>query len=254
MSDFATAACEAFGADRVGRGRSAGAVHDVSRRRTGRLARRDARRSDEIVAALQLARAAGVPVTLLGGGSNVLISDAGVRGLVIRPRGGAIRSARRDHVRADAAVTINGLVRWTILHGCGGPRSLGRHAGHGRRRHLRQRAFRRPADRRLVDRGAARDRDGDVDDVPASRRWRSATIAADCSTPARCCCRRVPRRARRSGRRCARRRASRWRIASARSRSTRRAPAASFRTRSRAAIACPTASRGRPARWSIAPG
>ena len=61
-----------------------------------------------------------MPVTLLGGGSNVLISDAGVRGLVIRPRGGAIASLGPSRVRADAAVTINGLVRWTIMHGAAG--------------------------------------------------------------------------------------------------------------------------------------
>ena len=36
------------------------------------------------------------------------------------------------------------------------PRGLGRHAGHGRRRDLRQRALRRPADRRSGHRGAAR--------------------------------------------------------------------------------------------------
>ena len=62
----------------------------------------------------------GVPVTVLGGGSNVLVSDAGVRGLVLRPRGGADPSSRRAHVRAEAAVTINGLVRWTMLHGLAG--------------------------------------------------------------------------------------------------------------------------------------
>lgn len=78
------------------------------------------RTSDEIVAALQLADACGVPVTLLGGGSNVLISDRGVRGLVLRPRGGEIRPVGDDRVRADAAVTINGLVRWTILRGLAG--------------------------------------------------------------------------------------------------------------------------------------
>jgi UDP-N-acetylmuramate dehydrogenase len=46
----------------------------------------------------------------------VLIADKGIRGLVIRPRGGAISSVDETHVRADAAVSINGLVRWTILH------------------------------------------------------------------------------------------------------------------------------------------
>jgi UDP-N-acetylmuramate dehydrogenase len=59
-------------------------------------------------------------VTLLGGGSNVLIADAGVRGLVIRPRGGEIRRIDEHHVRADAAVTINGLVRWMIMRGAAG--------------------------------------------------------------------------------------------------------------------------------------
>lgn len=80
----------------------------------------EARASDEIVRALALARRFQQPVTLLGGGSNVLVADAGVRGLVIRPRGGAIHELDEHHVRADAAVTINGLVRWTILHGLGG--------------------------------------------------------------------------------------------------------------------------------------
>ncbi len=80
----------------------------------------ETRSSDEIVAALKLAHDAGVSVTLLGGGSNVLVSDAGVPGLVIRPRGGAIGRVDEARVRADAAVTINGLVRWTILHGAAG--------------------------------------------------------------------------------------------------------------------------------------
>jgi UDP-N-acetylmuramate dehydrogenase len=78
------------------------------------------RGSDETVAALEIARQSGVAVTLLGGGSNVLIADAGIRGLVIHPRGGAIDRVDKTHVRADAAITINGLVRWTIVHGAAG--------------------------------------------------------------------------------------------------------------------------------------
>ena len=78
------------------------------------------RTSDETITALRLAHAAGVPVTVLGGGSNVLVSDSGVRGLVIHPRGGTITSLGPSRVRADAAVTINGLVRWTIMHGAAG--------------------------------------------------------------------------------------------------------------------------------------
>jgi UDP-N-acetylmuramate dehydrogenase len=76
----------------------------------------ETRSSGELLTALRLAHAAGLPVTLLGGGSNVLVSDAGIRGLVIRPRGGEIRAISDAIVRADAAVTINGLVRWTIMH------------------------------------------------------------------------------------------------------------------------------------------
>ena len=80
----------------------------------------ETRSSQEIVAALWLAHRWGVPVTMLGGGSNVLVADAGVRGLVIRPRGGAIARIGDELVRADAAVTINGLVRWTIVNGAAG--------------------------------------------------------------------------------------------------------------------------------------
>jgi UDP-N-acetylmuramate dehydrogenase len=81
----------------------------------------ETRSSDEIVATLALAHELGVPVTLLGGGSNVLIADAGVRGLVIRPRSGHVQHGDDvTRVRADAAVTINGLVRWTVNHGCAG--------------------------------------------------------------------------------------------------------------------------------------
>jgi len=78
------------------------------------------RSAAEIVTALQLASRSHVPVTLLGGGSNVLVADAGIRGLVIRPRGGVVTSVTPSQVRADAAVTINGLVRWTINHACAG--------------------------------------------------------------------------------------------------------------------------------------
>lgn len=80
----------------------------------------EARTSDEIVDALRFAHGSGVPVTLLGGGSNVLIGDRGIRGLVIRPRGGVIEQLDSGRVRADAATTINGLVRWTIQRGIAG--------------------------------------------------------------------------------------------------------------------------------------
>jgi UDP-N-acetylmuramate dehydrogenase len=76
--------------------------------------------ADEIRLALTLARAAAVPVHVLGGGSNLLVADAGVRGLVIRVHGGEVRPACDSLVRADAGVTINGLVRWTVNRGLAG--------------------------------------------------------------------------------------------------------------------------------------
>jgi UDP-N-acetylmuramate dehydrogenase len=78
------------------------------------------RGADEMAAALRIARAHHLPVTLVGGGSNVLVADAGVRGLVVHPRGGEIRRVDPQHVRADAAVSVNGLVRWMVYHGCAG--------------------------------------------------------------------------------------------------------------------------------------
>jgi UDP-N-acetylmuramate dehydrogenase len=80
----------------------------------------ETRSPDEIVDALRIASRSGIDVTILGGGSNVLIGDRGVRGLVIRPRGGEIVQLDSGHVRADAPTTINGLVRWTIHRGIAG--------------------------------------------------------------------------------------------------------------------------------------
>ncbi|HMF97630.1 MAG TPA: UDP-N-acetylmuramate dehydrogenase [Vicinamibacterales bacterium] len=80
----------------------------------------ETRSTDELLRALQIAHDARVPVTLLGGGSNVLVSDRGVSGLVVRPRGGEVTRIDDHRIRADAAVTINGVVRWTINHGVAG--------------------------------------------------------------------------------------------------------------------------------------
>src|SRR5439155_15215215 len=119
MTDFTEPMQRAFGADRVRRDVPLGPFTTF---RVGGPADWffESRTSDEIVTALGLAAAADVPVTMLGGGSNVLIADTGVRGLVIRPRGGDIRQLDADGVSADAAFSINGLVRWTINHGCAG--------------------------------------------------------------------------------------------------------------------------------------
>jgi UDP-N-acetylmuramate dehydrogenase len=77
-------------------------------------------RGGEVEQAIAIARDADLPLTVLGGGSNVLVSDAGVRGIVARVHGGDVRALSGSVVRADAGVTINGLVRWTVNHGLAG--------------------------------------------------------------------------------------------------------------------------------------
>jgi UDP-N-acetylmuramate dehydrogenase len=76
--------------------------------------------TDEILDALRLAHEAAVKVTMLGGGSNVLIGDGGIRGLVLRPRGGRVEQLGPTEIQVDAPMTVNGLVRWTISRGAAG--------------------------------------------------------------------------------------------------------------------------------------
>jgi UDP-N-acetylmuramate dehydrogenase len=76
--------------------------------------------AEEVCRAMVIASRHGLPVTMLGGGSNVLVADAGIRGLVVRLHGGDVRRVTPGRVRADAGVTINGLVRWTINRGLAG--------------------------------------------------------------------------------------------------------------------------------------
>jgi UDP-N-acetylmuramate dehydrogenase len=70
--------------------------------------------------AVAIAAGTGLPATILGGGSNVLVSDAGIRGVVIRVRGGAMVTEGESGVRADAGASLNNLVRWTVGRGLAG--------------------------------------------------------------------------------------------------------------------------------------
>jgi UDP-N-acetylmuramate dehydrogenase len=74
----------------------------------------------ELADAVRIAHEHDVPVTLIGGGSNLLVADAGVRGLVIRVHRGEVHRVSDEAIRVDAGLTINGLVRWTITQGLAG--------------------------------------------------------------------------------------------------------------------------------------
>ena len=67
-----------------------------------------------------VARGVGVPLTILGGGSNVLIGDRGIRGVVVLVRDRTVEQVDEHGVRAAAGLTINGLVRWTVGRGLAG--------------------------------------------------------------------------------------------------------------------------------------
>ncbi len=110
---------ETFGAGRVGRQVGLGPLTSF---RAGGPADwfLESNSCDDTIRALQLAGQLELPVTLLGGGSNVLVGDRGVRGLVIRFRHGDIKKTNPGNVRAWAGVTLNGLVRWTVNQGLAG--------------------------------------------------------------------------------------------------------------------------------------
>ena len=111
-------------ADRLGPGRVRAGVglDTLTTFRTGGAADwlLETRSASEVGRALALAAELNLPVTLLGGGSNVLVGERGVRGLVIRVWHGDIAVTRAGVVKADAGVTLNGLVRWTISRGLAG--------------------------------------------------------------------------------------------------------------------------------------
>lgn len=119
MADVGADLVGAFGAERI---RRDAPLAPLTTFKVGGPAQwlADLHGSDELQRAVEIARAAGMPVTILGGGSNVLVADAGVRGLVIRVHRGDVRTTRPGIARADAGVTINGLVRWTINRGIAG--------------------------------------------------------------------------------------------------------------------------------------
>ena len=77
---------------------------------------------DQFAAAWTAARRSGQPVHVLGGGSNVLIRDDGVRGIVISTRRMKDRNPvkRGDHVVARAGMPLRRVVRWAMDSGLAG--------------------------------------------------------------------------------------------------------------------------------------
>ena len=78
---------------------------------------------EQLLFALQRARTLGIPSFLLGGGTNLLVADAGIRGLVIAYRGG--RHTFRDAdgevlLWSEAGTPLKELARESVSHGLSG--------------------------------------------------------------------------------------------------------------------------------------
>jgi UDP-N-acetylmuramate dehydrogenase len=71
---------------------------------------------DIVIAARQF----GVPLTILGGGANVLVSDAGLRGLVIINKAKRIEFRENDQVWCEAGTVLPTLARECIARGLAG--------------------------------------------------------------------------------------------------------------------------------------
>ncbi len=71
------------------------------------------------VEALRAAPHCGLPWAVIGGGTNLIVSDAGYRGLVLRYRGAAIWEEDR-RLTVQAGAVLQDLVDYSISAGCKG--------------------------------------------------------------------------------------------------------------------------------------
>ena len=63
--------------------------------------------ADQLIAALEASRSAGVPAHVIGNGSNLIVRDGGIRGLVIAIGEGMSEIARRgDTLEAQAGAAL----------------------------------------------------------------------------------------------------------------------------------------------------
>jgi UDP-N-acetylmuramate dehydrogenase len=78
--------------------------------------------ADELAGTVSRLWELGIPFIVLGGGSNVLVSDRGVRGVVVLNRAKNVRfdKGSRPRVHAEAGVVIANLARRAASHGLGG--------------------------------------------------------------------------------------------------------------------------------------
>ena len=79
--------------------------------------------AEAFIAALNFGRASGLPIMVIGGGTNLIVSDAGFRGFVLRYRADSLRAAN-DRVMADAGAVLQDLVDFANGNGLKGLETL----------------------------------------------------------------------------------------------------------------------------------
>lgn len=79
--------------------------------------------AESFVAALRESRASGLETVVIGGGTNLIVSDNGFRGIVLRYRADRLM-ASNGRVHADAGASLQDLVDFTIAHGLKGLETL----------------------------------------------------------------------------------------------------------------------------------
>ena len=97
-------------------------LHPLTTFRVGGKARYfvEATSEADVIEALTWAREKQVPVFVLGGGSNVLFSDSGWNGLVIKIEIDGITDEGDGRLRAGAGVALHTIVEFAKDHGYGG--------------------------------------------------------------------------------------------------------------------------------------
>jgi UDP-N-acetylmuramate dehydrogenase len=78
---------------------------------------------EAFIAAIEAARQTGIATMVIGGGTNLIVSDAGFRGLVLRYRGEALLAAD-GRVVAQAGAVLQDLVDFAIARGLKGLETL----------------------------------------------------------------------------------------------------------------------------------
>lgn len=75
---------------------------------------------DQLVAALQMVRSAGLPLCVLGGGANVVVADAGIRGVVVATRELCGLRITGSVLEAGAGCSVSDVAAYAADHALGG--------------------------------------------------------------------------------------------------------------------------------------